>query len=251
MFERERRGEIAILRMAHGKANTLDLELLEGIAAELDAVEREAPRALVLSAGGTIFSAGVDLFRIVDGGAAYVDRFVPALERALARLFTFPLPVVAAVNGHAVAGGCILALACDYRILARGKGRIGIPEQRVGVPFPTWALEIVRFAVSPSEVQAMMHLGRTYLPDEALARGLAEEAAEPAELLERAVAVAADLGAIAPETFRLTKRQLRRTVEERVERGAAFDAEILAAWKSPATHEVIRDYLARTFAKGK
>lgn len=249
MFERERRDAITILRMAHGKANALDLELLEGMVAELAAVETEGTRALVLTGAGSIFSAGVDLFRLVDGGAGYVERFFPALGRALERLFLLPIPVVAAVNGHAVAGGCLLTLAADYRLMARGPGKIGIPEQRVGVPFPTWPTEIVRFAVPPHQIQAMMHLGRTYGVDEAVERGLLDEVAEPGDLLDRALAVAGDLAAIAPETFRLTKEQLRRPVQQRVREHHDLDAQVFEVWKSPATHQVIRDYLAKTLKK--
>lgn len=250
MFHRESLGSVTVLRLAHGKANALDLEVLEGLAAELDAIAGDGGSALVLTAGGSIFSAGVDLFRVIDGGEDYVGRFLPALDRALERLFSFPRPVVAAVNGHAVAGGCILALACDYRIAARGKGKIGIPEQRVGVPFPSWPAEIVRFAVPAHQVQAMMHLGRTYPADEARERGLIDEAVEPEELLPRAVAAAGELGAIPAATFQLTKRQIRRPVLERVEASREINAEVQRIWASAETREVIRGYLEKTLHKG-
>lgn len=251
MFHRQERDTTTILELAHGKANALDLELLDGLADELARLEAAGTPSVVLTGTGTIFSAGVDLIRLVDEGSEYVDRFLPALERAFAGLFQFPRPIVAAVNGHAVAGGCILVLACDYRIAAAGKGKIGIPEQRVGVPFPAWALEIARFAVSPSELQGMMHLGRTYPMDEALARGLLDEIAEPASLLERAMAVATELATIQPETFRLTKQMLRRPVHERVELGRDLDEEVRKVWRSGETREVIREYLAKTLGKGK
>jgi enoyl-CoA hydratase len=251
MFHKQERDTTTILELAHGKANALDLELLEALTEELTRLEAGGARSLVLTGKGTIFSAGVDLIRLVDEGSAYVDRFLSALEKTLAKLFLFPRPVVAAVNGHAVAGGCILALACDYRLAAAGKGRIGIPEQRVGVPFPSWPLEIVRFAVSPSQAQAMMHLGRTYLMDEALTRGLLDEVVEPGDLVERAVAVATDLATIPPETFRLTKQMLRRPVSEHVERDRGLNEVVLKVWRSEETRGVIREYLAKTLGKGK
>lgn len=251
MFHRQERDTTTILELAHGKANALDLELLEALTEELARLEAAGARSLVLTGTGTIFSAGVDLIRLVDEGSAYVDRFLPALEKALARLFLFPRPVVAAVNGHAVAGGCILALASDYRLAATGKGKIGIPEQRVGVPFPSWALEIVRFAVPPSQAQAMMHLGRTFPVDEALTRGLLDEVAEPGDLLERAVAVATDLATIPPETFRLTKQMLRHPVLEHIERDQDLNEEVRQVWRSEETRGVIREYLAKTLGKGK
>ena len=103
-----------------------------------------------------MFSAGVDLFRVIDGGAAYPDRFLPAMRRFFQTLLTFPKPVVAAVNGHAIAGGCIIAAACDYRIMATGNGRIGVPELSVGVPFPTLPFVIVGARVAPSAFRQLV-----------------------------------------------------------------------------------------------
>ena len=143
MIERETRGEVAVLRLAHGKVNAIDVELLEELEEELTAAERSPARALVLTGRGTSFSAGVDLFRVVEEGRFYLELFLPVLSRALGRLFTFPRPVVAAANGHAIAGGAILAFACDHRIVADGPARIGVPELQVGVPFPCLPLEIV------------------------------------------------------------------------------------------------------------
>ncbi|WP_163451993.1 enoyl-CoA hydratase/isomerase family protein, partial [Escherichia coli] len=85
---------------------------------------------------GKIFSAGVDLLQISDGGLSYVQKFLPALHRMFDTEFDFPKPVVAAVNGHAIAGGCVLASCADKRIAARDVGRIGVTEVLVGVPFP-------------------------------------------------------------------------------------------------------------------
>src|SRR5215470_10036601 len=115
MIERSQHDGILTLRLAHGKASALDVELLDALLRELDSVAEDV-RALVLTGTGSIFSAGVDLFRLTREGADYVRRFLPLLSRVLRALFTFPRPVVAAVNGHAIAGGCILALAADARL---------------------------------------------------------------------------------------------------------------------------------------
>src|SRR5450759_3929181 len=109
MIELTHRGDVAILRMAHGKANAMDLELCQTLTARLDECRRSAARALVVTGDGRMFSAGVDLPRVVAGGAAYVRVFLPAVSHAFEALFSFPKPVVAAVNGHAIAGGCIMA----------------------------------------------------------------------------------------------------------------------------------------------
>src|ERR1700728_4888718 len=128
----DRHGSVAVLRLDHGKVHALDDVLLGDLVAGLDTVERSDARALVLTAAGRVFSAGVDLQRVLDGGAEYLETMMPALIAAFVRLFSYPLPVVAAVNGPAIAGGCILACAADRRILIEG-GRIGASELLVGV----------------------------------------------------------------------------------------------------------------------
>jgi enoyl-CoA hydratase len=249
MLETERRGDIAVLRLAHGKASALDRELLERLPAALHEAADQGARAVVLTGTGTIFSAGVDLFRVLDGGAAYVESFLPALDHALERLLTFPLPTVAAVNGHAIAGGCILALACDRRLAARGPGRLGVPELLVGVPFPAFPLEILREAVPAARLTEVAYGGATYLPEEALERGLVQEIVAPQELLDRAVALAESLAALAPAAFALTKRQLAAPLLARIAAARPHDAEVRRVWMAAETHDRIRDYLARTVGK--
>ncbi len=252
MIEREERDGVAVVRLAHGKASALDAELLEAFADELGTVAESDARAVVLTGTGSIFSAGVDLFRVLDGGPEYVTRFLPGLRTAIRSLFTFPKPVVAAVNGHAIAGGCILASACDYRLMARGGGRIGVPELIVGVPFPSLPLEVMRFAVPANRLQEIVYTGRTYDPDAALACGLVDELVEPDALVERASAVARDFAAIPPSAFALAKRQLRSPTLQRADTYAITnDDDALAAWSSPETHAHIRGYLERTIGKRK
>lgn len=252
MILTEQRGDVAVLRLEHGKVNALDVELLAALGDRLEEIEASSARAVVLTGSGTVFSAGVDLFRVLDGGRPYVQELMATLERGLTRLFGFPRPVVAAVNGHAIAGGWVLSCACDLRLLAEGPFRVGVPELLVGVPFPLLALEVVRFASPPQLLQEMVYTGRTYSVAEALARGMAEEAAPPEALLDRAIELAARLGAIPADAYRVTKAALRRPVLERCEReAAAVDAVALELWVAPAAQQMIRDYLGRTLGKGR
>lgn len=247
MIERELEDGILTLRMAHGKASALDVELLEALERAL--AELDGARALVLTGTGGIFSAGVDLFRIVDGGAAYVDQFIPLLSRVLRALFTVPIPVVAAVNGHAIAGGGVMTLSADYRLMADGKGRIAVPELLVGVPFPAAALETVRFAVSPDRLQALVYMGRSLLPSEALADGLVDEVVDADALLPRAREAAAHLAALPPAAFRLTKQSLRADALARMDGAAEYDRAAHAQWATPETHDHIRAYVERTMRR--
>ena len=123
--------------------------------------------------------------------------------------------MVAAINGHAIAGGAVLACCADRRIMAREGGRIGVTEMLVGVPFPALAFEIVRFAVPPRYLPEFTLSGATYATDAALDRGWIDEIAEPGELLEDAVAVAQELALLSPAAFAQTKTQIRQAVSER------------------------------------
>src|SRR5215468_10379351 len=219
MIERSQHEGILTLRLAHGKVSAIDVELLDALLRELDGVAEDV-RALILTGTGSIFSAGVDLFRLTQEGKDYVRRFLPLLSRFVRRLFTFPRPVVAAVNGHAIAGGCVIVLACDVRLMAGGAGRIGVPELLVGVPFPAAALEIVRFAVPPDKVQPLIYTGQTLPPREALGAGLVDELVAPDALLARAQEVARQLAAIPPEVYRLTKQSLRAEALAWIDRGS-------------------------------
>src|SRR5262245_39446935 len=123
MIRRERRGDVVWLRLEHGKANAMDVELLLALGDVLAEEAAGSTRALVVTGTGPMFCAGVDLRRLLREPPAYLDRFLPALDRMFETLLFLPKPVVAAVNGHAIAGGCVLACMCDRRLAARGAGR--------------------------------------------------------------------------------------------------------------------------------
>jgi enoyl-CoA hydratase len=249
MIERTLQEGIVTLRLAHGKASALDVELLDALLRELDEAAADV-RALILTGTGSIFSAGVDLFRLTREGADYVRHFLPLLSSFLRKLFAFPRPVVAAVNGHAIAGGCVIVLACDTRLMAQGDGRIGVPELLVGVPFPAAALEVVRFAVPRDQVQSLIYTGRTLHPSDGLTAGLLDEVVAPDQLLARAQEVARQLAMIPSEVYRLTKQSLRAEALERIERASELhDPAALEVWSAAETHTHIREYLRRTVGK--
>ena len=240
---------VRLLVLDHGKANAIDLELFEALDEALDRATADGCVALVLSGAGSIFSAGVDLRRVLREGEDYLRRFVPRIGKGLARLFGFPLPVVAALNGHAVAGGCVLACACDRRIAAAGGATVGVPELRVGVPYPSAALEILRFVVGDRGLEKVVYAAGTSGLEEARALGLVDEIVPPESLLERAVAVAGNMARVAPETFALTKRQVRRPALERLAAGAEeAEREVERIWRLASTREAIREYVESTLA---
>ncbi|HEY2825934.1 MAG TPA: enoyl-CoA hydratase/isomerase family protein [Gemmatimonadales bacterium] len=245
MLDRSTERGITTIRLAHGKASALDVELVRALDDAFKAVEKDpTAKALVLTGTGSIFCAGVDLFRVVKEGPAYAERFVPPLAAMFLRLFSFPKPVVAAVNGHAIAGGCVMTCAADYRLMADGKGTIGVPELTVGVPFPLVAIEIMRYAVGSGPMQRLAFAGRTYAPAAAQAHGLVDEVVESARLLDQAREIALRLSAEPAQRFRITKQQLREPTRLSIQRHAdETDGAVLRAWQDPETIKAIAAYL--------
>jgi enoyl-CoA hydratase len=241
---------IAIVTMAHGKANTLDTEFCDAMASRFGELRKSDASAVVLTGQGKIFSAGVNLKRLSEGGADYVRQFLPALHRLFDAVFFHPKPVVAAVNGHAIAGGCVLACCADRRVMALESGRIGVTEILVGVPFPTLAFEIMRHATPPYFFSETVLSGATFPADAAAHRGWINDAVEPALLMERALVAARELANISPAAFTQTKMQIRQPVIERLKlNGEAVDRAVTEIWAAPSTLTYIRDYVARTLGK--
>lgn len=250
MICRQDRDTVVVLRMEYGKANAVDTDLFADLNQALDEVEGSAARGLVLTGTGSMFSAGVNLFKVLEEGAPYLAEFLPLLSSSVRRLFTLPMPVVAAVNGHAIAGRCILAAACDRRIMSRGQGKIGVTELLVGVPFPVAALETLRFQLPDKAVQSLVYSGRTLDADAARQLGLIEEVAEPETVLDRAVDAAAQMGSLAGDAFALSKRQIRSAALERMQRLAPeVDPQVLEIWSRPETLAGIRSFLEKTVGK--
>lgn len=250
MIELKNEDGIAVVTIRHGKANALDIELCEELAKCFVGLRNADARAVVVTGQGRIFSAGVDLIRLSSGGPDYVRAFLPALHRLYDAVFFHPKPVVAAINGHAIAGGAVLAACADRRIMAREGGRIGITEMLVGVPFPALAFEIVRFALPPRHLPEFALTGATYATDLAVQRGWIDEAVEPGALMQRALDVAQALAALAPPAFAQTKMQLRQAASERyAQSGAATDETVTEIWAAPEALARIRDYVQRTLKK--
>jgi len=244
------RDGVAIVTLAHGKANALDTEFCAALTKAFVKLKSGKARAVVLTGQDGMFSAGVNLIRARDGGPRYIRKFLPVLNKMFDTVFCFEKPVVAAINGHAIAGGCVLACCADMRVMARDAGRIGVTELLVGLPFPALAFEVMRFVTMSPDLPAMLYTGETFPPPDAIDRGLIDEIVEPQTLLDRAVEAAQRLAALSPQAFAATKQQLRVDVTDRMKKhGRRIDAAVTKIWASPKATETIRDYVARTLKK--
>lgn len=238
MIEIQTLETVRVLTLSSGRVNALDVELL----GELTDVLHQLQGPLVITGAGRVFCAGVDLDRVLDGGAGYTDRLIPALSDAFEAMFSYPGPTVAAINGAAIAGGCVLACACDRRLISPD-AQIGASEVRVGVPFPVAALEVMRYTCGDRAEEVLLG-GGTFRGSEAVARGLAHAVVDEG-LLEAAVAEAASLGDIPAEAYRHTKIQLRAPTVVRMRESGDIDDGVRRRWGAEQTRQGIAGYLER------
>jgi enoyl-CoA hydratase len=235
-------GTVRVLALSSGRVNALDVELLEELTAAIRELQDSGAGALVVTGAGRVFCAGVDLNRVLQGGSDYTDRLIPALSDAFVAMFCYPGPTVAAINGAAIAGGCVLACACDRRLIGPD-AQIGASEVRVGVPFPAAALEVVRYACGDHAEEVLLG-GGLYRGADAIASGLAHRAIAD-DLVEAAVAEASDLGEISVDAYRHTKAQLRAPTLARISDAGGIDREVRQLWGADQTRQRIADSLER------
>lgn len=242
VIEIDARGAVRVLTFSSGRLNALDVELLDELRAEIRGLERAGGGPLVVTGRGRAFCAGVDLARVVENGPDYTDQLIPALAAVFEALFCYPGPTVAAINGAAIAGGCVLACACDRRLIGP-EAQISASEVRVGVPFPAAALEVMRYACGDRAEEVLLG-GRAYRGAEAFACGLAHRVVVE-DLMEAAVREAADLSDIPPEAYRHTKEQLRAPALARMRTSGDVDSVVATLWGADQTRKRIAAQLER------
>jgi enoyl-CoA hydratase len=249
MIERKDIGDVRVLKLAHGKVSAMDLELGEAFMREMQDAAEAPVKAVIVTGTGSSFSAGVDLFRVVKDGPEYGRRFLPVLDGFLRMALTLPKPMIAAVNGHAIAGGCILAACCDYRIMVEGTGRIGIPELGVGVPFPALPLQVMAARVPDAALRDLVFTARTVQVDEARALGLVDAKCPAGMLIDQALEAAQRLASIPAGAFALTKEAFYTPILERTNALSALNARVADAWMQRQTYDTIRAYLEKTIKR--
>ena len=233
---------LAEVRIERGKVNALNEQVVDELAACLQRLASDhQARSIVLTGTGKFFSFGFDIPGFLDHSKdaflAYLRKFA-ALYR---QLFAHPKPVIAALNGHAVAGGCMLALACDGRIIAAGKGKIALNEIAFGSSLFAGSVEMLRFCAGDRNAQQIAYSGAMYAPEEALALGLVDRVVPEADVLSVAREAARIHGAKDPAAFRSVKALLRGPVlEEMARREEASLREFVEIWYSEATRENLR-----------
>lgn len=219
-MELERVGKVAFLRMTAGKANALNESLLVSLNRMLENVNQSDARALVITGEGPFFSAGFNLVQLSKLDWPAMERFIRLFEKTMLRLYTMPMPVLAAVNGHAIAGGCIMALQCDYRVMADSNGKIGLNEVQLGLGLPKVVVEVLRVTVPVGSVFPIALEGRLFSPHEAQEVGLIHAVVSPNVLESRALAKAQELAELPTAGYVHVKSTLQRPILNTIETDA-------------------------------
>ena len=204
----ESSGGTAIVRIDRPPANAMNPELVEEIIAVTGDLAAATPDAVVIAGRDGFFSAGLDLNLVPTLDAKGQAGMIMGINRMVAAWYGFERPVVGAINGHAIAGGIVLALCADYRVGSK-RGKLGLTEARVGVPYPVNALAVVKAELSPPAARYLVLRAHLVEPPEALELGLVDELADPDAVLERSLEMAAELGDMPSDAYATVKRQLR------------------------------------------
>lgn len=242
-------GGVRMLTLDRPPANAIDETLLADLSAALDdASADDGVRALVLTGAGSFFSGGLDLTAPM-GNSESLRRRLDLYRDSHLRLLTFPKPTVAMVNGHAIAGGLILVLACDARLGLDGDYRVGLNEVAIGASFPKVAFEIVRLRLTHAQASELLLGAAIYPASHALRLGVVDELL-PGDAFETTVLKrAAHLGTYPREAYAHTKAALVAEAAARVEAETAEEAARSAAvWMTPesvAAREAQRQRLGK------
>jgi Delta3-Delta2-enoyl-CoA isomerase len=234
----ETREAILTLSLNRPKANALNLAMLAELHAALDEAERDPTvRAIIISSYvPRFFSGGFDIEEVFAYDRDQMGRFLESYGRLTTRLRQCPKPTVCSIPGHCFAGGTILALACDFRVMAEGEFGIALNEVNVGVVLPAAVFRLAADVVGPGMARRMVLTGAPVPAGRALAAGLVDDIAPPDELYAHAVEIARSLAAKAPATYGAIKGVIREALGNH-----ATDSELLApdtdAWFTPEAEQ--------------
>lgn len=215
MVKIEQHEQVSLLTLDDGKVNVLNREMLGAISDALD--ECEQSKAIVLTGAGKCFSAGLDLKLLPtlekDELFAVLDQFAQVLNKIL----RYPRPVIGAINGHAIAGGAVVALCCDACIGAEKDMKFGLSEVAVGMPLPKFVVELARNRLATPRLSEAVLFGKLYNWAEAKEVGYLHQTVQPEALVGASIKIASQLAALPSSAYHPTKLALWSQIPERME----------------------------------
>jgi enoyl-CoA hydratase/carnithine racemase len=246
MIETRSIGDVLEIKLARPPVNAFNDAMLSAIRDALAAAVRGPARALVLSGRPGMFSAGLDVPALLGKNAAEMHAFWQLFFDVQRQIAGCPLPIACAITGHSPAGGAVLAMYCDYRVMAQGGFKIGLNEVAVGIHPGPVIYGILRRVVGARRAELLLASARMLTPDEALAIGLVDELAPPEEVVDRAIAWAQNLARLPAAALAATRALARADLIEIV-RTAGIEGEdpLERHWFEPETQAALRAMVAR------
>jgi 3,2-trans-enoyl-CoA isomerase len=233
---------LAIITLNRGKSNALNREMVTELNELLGNIENDhAIGGAMICGQENFFSAGLDLIELYNYNEEEALSFWKLFFSFTANLTAFKKPLVAAINGHSPAGGCVIALACDARVMAEGKYIIGLNEVPVGIIVPNSIFELYAFWIGKANASRSLLEGKLFNPEEALQIGLIDELAKPESILTAAERKARKYMAFEANTWQQSKRNIRQDLirSQAADQSEALDV-MLAQWWSPATRSILK-----------
>ena len=240
-------GSIATVTLAHGKVNSINETLVDDFNEALDQIQSDTSvDAVILTGRDKFFSFGFDVPELLTLSREDLTRFLTKHTAVLARLFMFEKPIIAAINGHATAGGCMLIMACDYRIAAGGRAKVGLNEIDLGVAVFGGSAEMLCYWTGNWCAELILNEGKLYSIDEAADLAMIDKIVRPENLISSATEKAKEYGAKPRAAYRTIKKLLRGAVADRIAQGEqeALDA-FIETWYTDQAQEILRTLAIR------
>jgi 3,2-trans-enoyl-CoA isomerase len=233
---------LAIITLDRGKSNSLNREMVTELTDMLQNIENDSNIGGVIITGKEhFFSAGLDLIELYNYNEEEAKSFWHLFLNFVAKITAFKKPLIAAINGHSPAGGCVIALACDARVIAEGKYIIGLNEVPVGIIVPNSIFELYSFWLGKADATRSLLEGKLFNPDEALAIGLVDEVVKQESILTAAERRARKYMGFESHTWSQSKLNIRRALIQSTSADQSADLEImLKQWWSPNTRAILK-----------
>ncbi|MGB3479822.1 MAG: enoyl-CoA hydratase/isomerase family protein [bacterium] len=248
MIRIEHHNNVAIVKLDRNVTNALNVELVNELAETIQKVKHDSDvYSLVLSSSNEkFFSIGFDIPQLFGLSKDDFQVFYKTFNRLCMNLYTFPKLTIAAIIGHAVAGGCILALCCDYRFISEGRKKMGLNEIKLGVPVPYLTDCVLRQVVGFRNAREIMDTGEFYEPEKLFQMGMVDQILPLDQLLVKSIEKAKLLGALSQDAFAMIKRNRVEMVEAQVltklkEKEKFF----LKCWYSDETRKRLKAAIAK------
>lgn len=239
--------KVAVVKLNRNITNALDLALLNELAGILETLKNDShvQSVVLTSTNEKFFSIGFDIPQLIELPEDDFAVFYRTFNRTCLDLYTLPKPTIAAITGHAVAGGCIVALCCDYRIIADGKKKMGLNEIKLGVPVPYLADCILRQIVGHRNAREIMDTGEFYQSENLLQLGMVDLILPREQVLTQSINKARLLGAMPHNAFAMIKNNRVETVKlETLSKLQEKEQFFLECWYSDETRKRLREAMA-------